>query len=109
MGGLFLLGRDNLSKLLGGFWEKGAFGMDEEQRKAKRLAIILFLSCLCATLVCFGIFACIVVFQRGKVPVNERVATASKIIVMTGIFFLVLAFGHLLPILFSHKKHKKEE
>lgn len=107
MGGLFLLGRDNLSKLLGSFWEKGAFGMDEEQRKAKRLAIILFLSCLCAALVCFGIFACIVVFQRGKVPVNERVVTASKIIVMTGIFFLVLAFGYLLPILFSHKKHKK--
>lgn len=80
--------------------------MDEECRKAKRLVIGLFLSCLCIALICFGIFVFIAVTKRGEGVVNQRIVTISQIIVMIGIFFLVLAFGHLLPILISHVKRK---
>ena len=80
--------------------------MDEDRGKAARLVIGLFLSCLCLALACFGIFVYIAAASRGETVVSERTAAVSKIIVMTGIFFLVLAFGHLLPILISHKRRK---
>lgn len=70
--------------------------------------IELFLSCLCISLVSFGIFDYIVLMSRGVDFVNSRVVDISKVIVMIGIFFLVLAFGHLLPVLISSKKHERE-
>lgn len=82
--------------------------MDEERRKAKKIAVGLFLGCICIALVCFGIFAYIAFSARGGGGVDERMVTISKIIVMTGIFFLVLAFGYLLPVLISHKKRERE-
>ena len=80
--------------------------MDEERRKAKKLVIGLFLACICIALVCFGIFACLVLANRSGGLVNERIVTISKIIVLVGVFFLVLAFGYLLPILISSKKRR---
>lgn len=77
--------------------------MNDERRKAKKLVIGLFLSCLCIALVCFGVFAYIAFISRTEGAVDNRIVTISKIIVMTGIFFLVLAFGYLLPNLISHK------
>ncbi|MCM1182381.1 MAG: hypothetical protein NC337_03290 [Roseburia sp.] len=82
--------------------------MDEERKKGKRFVIILFLACICIALVCFGIFAWILLMSRSGEPVSERTVTGSKIIVMIGIFFLVLAFGYLLPILISAGKRKSE-
>ena len=82
--------------------------MDKERRKAKKLVFGLFLSCLCIALACFGIFAYIALIYRGTDFVNSRIVEISKIIVMIGIFFLVLAFGYLLPILISGKKRKRE-
>ena len=79
--------------------------MDEERRKVKRLIIILFLACLCAALVCFGIFIYLLNAYRNGKLVGDRIVTVSKIVVMTGIFFLILAFGNLLPVFVSHKKH----
>ncbi len=79
--------------------------MDEERRKVKRLIIILFLACLCAALVCFGIFIYLLNAYRNGELVGDRIVTVSKIVVMTGIFFLILAFGNLLPVFISHKKH----
>ncbi len=79
--------------------------MDEERRKVKRLIIILFLACLCAALVCFGIFIYLLNAYRSGELVGDRIVTVSKIVVMTGIFFLILAFGNLLPVFISHKKH----
>ena len=79
--------------------------MDEERRKVKRLIIILFLACLCAALVCFGIFIYLLNAYRNGKLVGDRIVTVSKIVVMTGIFFLILAFGNLLPVFISHKKH----
>ena len=78
--------------------------MDEDRRKAKKLVIVLFIICLCIALACFGFFVCLLLMSRGGEPVNSRIVTISKVIVMVGIFFLVLAFGYLLPILISHKK-----
>ena len=78
--------------------------MDEERRKAKRLVIVLFLACICIALACFGIFIFIFLPIRGTELVNNRIVTLSKCIVMIGIFFLILAFGYLLPVLISGKK-----
>ena len=81
--------------------------MDEDRRKAKKLIIILFLSCLCAAFVCFGISAYLFsAYQRGALT-GGRIAVISKIIVMTGVFFLVLAFGNLLPLFAAHKKREQ--
>jgi hypothetical protein len=82
--------------------------MNEERRKAKKLVIGIFFSCLCIALICFGIFACLLLMNRGKELVNQRIVTVSQILVLTGLFFLVLAFGHLLPIFISHKKRERE-
>jgi len=79
--------------------------MDEERRKVKRLIIILFLACLCTALVCFGIFIYLLNAYRNGELVGDRIVTVSKIVVMMGIFFLILAFGNLLPVFISHKKH----
>ena len=80
--------------------------MDKDRRKAKRFVIGLFVSCLCIAAVCFAITGYIVFMIRGTDLVNDRIVTISKISVMIGIFFLVLAFGYLLPVLLSHKKQK---
>lgn len=79
--------------------------MNEDRRKAKKFVIGLLLLCVCIAVACFGIFVYILVTVRGAEVVNERMVTIAKIVVMTGIFFLVLALGYLLPILISHKKH----
>ena len=78
--------------------------MDKERKINKKLIIILFLTFLCISVVCFGIFAYLLYKSKSTGLVNDRIVTLSKIIVMTGIFFLVLAFGYLLPVLVSHKK-----
>ena len=78
--------------------------MDEDREKSKKVTSSLFLACLCIAAVCFGVFAYLALTKPAPEEVNPRVVTISKIIVMTGILFLVLAFGHLLPVLISHKK-----
>lgn len=87
---------------------KKVTNMNEELKKAKRLVIILFLSCMAIALACFGIFAYIVFTSRSIGLINTRIVTISKIIVLVGIFFLILAFGYLLPLLISHKKKEQE-
>ena len=83
--------------------------MDEDFRKARRLVILLFIVCLCIALVCFGISGYLVVTLRGAEPINQRLVEISKITVMIGIFFLVLGFGYLLPLLLSRKNRKQGE
>lgn len=81
--------------------------MDKERKKAKRLVIVIFLFYFCLALVCFGICAYLVVTGRREEVVNENVVTFSKIAAMGGIFFLVVAFGHiLLPVLAASKSGK---
>lgn len=78
--------------------------MDRGQEIAKKRAFVLFVSYLCMALVCFGIFAYLVIVKRGEGAVSDRLITVSQIIVFVGIFFLILAFVHILPSLFAHNK-----
>lgn len=39
---------------------------------------------------------------------DEYIITISKIIVLVGIFFLILAFGHIMPALLFHKNREKK-
>jgi len=84
------------------------FEQDETRKKAKRLAVKLFLICICIALLCFGVFAYLLLAYRSGTLTGDRIVTVSKIIVMTGVFFLVLAFGYLLPVIRAHKKWEQE-
>lgn len=77
--------------------------MDKEHRKGKKLVIVLFLSCLCIALACFGIFACVLFTKRREGFVDDWIVDISKIVVLIGVFFLVLAFGYLFPILLNKR------
>lgn len=77
--------------------------MNDSSRKAKKAGIGLFLFFLCVALVCFGIAAYIIAMKRGRAVVSKRTVEVCKIFVLTGIFFLVVDFGHLLPRLVSGK------
>ena len=83
--------------------------MDKEQKKAKKLVIGLLLGCLCIALACFGFGVYVLLAKRGGEYVSDNMIMFSKPIFMVGIFFLVLAFGYLLPVLLSHNKHKQSE
>lgn len=82
--------------------------MNEDRKKEKALVLGLFLAYLCIAPACFGLFVYMLLMGRGGGVPNPspRMVTLSKIIVMMGIFFLVLAFGYLLPVLLSHKRRK---
>lgn len=81
--------------------------MDKERRKTKKFVIGLFVAYLCIALVCFGIAAYIIYTIRGTGAASDRIADIAKIAAMTGILFLVLAFGYMLPALNSHKKREQ--
>lgn len=78
--------------------------MNDERKKARKRLTLIFILYICIALVCFGIFGYIVVTTRGTDAVNDRLVSISKIIVLVGVFFLVIAFGYLLPGLISSKK-----
>lgn len=80
--------------------------MDKDVKKAKRMVIIFFLVCLCIAILCFGITAWLVMTGRGAETVNPRLVEMSKSIALIGIFFLVLAFGYLVPVLISGRSRK---
>lgn len=77
--------------------------MDQNQKKAKQRVIGLFLFCLCIALACFGVCAYLVITYRGTESVSDGIVNGSKILVLVGIFFLVVDFGYLLPILIKKK------
>lgn len=80
--------------------------MNEERKKAKKRLVGLFLLYLCIDFACFGFVACNVIARResGFADVDVEI---YKIIVLTGVFFLVLDFGYALPNLV--KIHKAEK
>lgn len=80
--------------------------MDEDSRKAKKTGIGVFLFLLCIALICFGIAAYLIFMSRSGEVVGERAADICKVLVLIGIFFLVVDFGHLLPNLISGKNGK---
>ncbi len=81
--------------------------MDEVSRKARNRVIRLFVLCLAIAFVCGGVSVYIVITFRGTEQATERLLTICKIIALVGVFFLVMAFGHLLPALISGKNKNK--
>lgn len=75
-------------------------GFNKEKQRHIRLLIISLL----IALVCFGICAYLVVNFRGTEQADQTIVNISKIVVLIGIFFLVIAFGHIVPAFFSLKK-----
>ncbi len=78
--------------------------MDKDVKKAKRLVIFMFLSCLCIALICFGIAGYLVVTNRESGTASQNLVNITKSIFMIGVFFLVLGFGYTLPALLSARK-----
>lgn len=83
--------------------------MNKEHRKTKKFVIGLFLFYLCIASVCFGISAYIIVTVRGTELANDRIVDIAEILVLAGIFFLVMAFGYMLPNLISLKKREQNK
>lgn len=77
------------------------------EKKAKKLIIGLFLSCLCIALACFGFSIYLFLTNRGAELIPSWIANLTKAMFMAGIFFLILAFGYLLPILVSRSRQNK--
>lgn len=80
--------------------------MDNDSRKAKKIGIGTFLVLLCIALACFGVAAYLLFMSRSGETVGKWTADICKILVLTGIFFLVVDFGHLLPNLLSGRNGK---
>lgn len=78
--------------------------MDQDRKEAKKRVIILFLLYLCIALICFGICAYFVITYRETESVSDGIVNGSKILALVGIFFLVVDFGYLLPVLIKKKK-----
>lgn len=77
--------------------------MDKDSKKAKKMVIALFLFYLFIALTCFGISVYFVITYRGTESVSDGIVNGTKILVLIGIFFLVVAFGYLLPRLITKK------
>ncbi len=67
--------------------------MDEDIKKAKRLVIFLFLSCLCIALVCFVIAGYLVVTSRESGTATQNLADITKSIFIIEVIFVMLGLG----------------
>lgn len=80
--------------------------MNNGNKDTGKRGVFAFASSILIAVICFGIFAYLLSMSRGAETVNESLVTISKIIVLVGVFFLVLAFGYALPMLIAGKKNK---
>lgn len=69
-------------------------------------AIVSFVVSLGIALICFAAFGYIFTMSKGTGPVDESVVSVSKIVVLTGVFFLVIAFGYALPNVIKSRKNR---
>lgn len=70
-------------------------------------AVVAFLVSLAIAIISFAVFGYVVVTAKSSgEPVDERVVSISKILALTGVFFLVLAFGHALPNVMKSKRNQ---
>lgn len=75
--------------------------MEKGQNKAKRRLIISCIVSLSISLAFFVGTVYLVTYCRAQEVVDDSMVTVCKILALTGVFFLVVAFGHILPALFS--------
>lgn len=78
--------------------------MNNGLEKAKKKVIGRLVLCLCIALAFIGICAYLIVTTRGTEAANEDILMISKILALAGAFFLVMAFGHILPTLIKLNK-----
>ena len=76
------------------------------EKNTGRKAIGLFALLILIALLCFGVFIYIYLSTKNGGTVGKDVVSVSKIMVFTGIFFLVVAFGYVLPAIINGKKSK---
>lgn len=72
----------------------------------KKRHIRLFIVSLLIALVCFGICGYLVVTFRGTENADNSIVMITQIIALVGVFFLVIAFGHIFPALLAQNKVK---
>lgn len=82
--------------------------MNDDRKKGKRVVIIFLLICFGIAALCFGIAASMIIKVRQTGISGEHAADIAKIVVFIGIFFLVMAFGYLVPILRSLNRNKAQ-
>lgn len=84
--------------------------MYKRPKKAMIFVVLFILLCICIAAACFGASAYIVAKYRGTETVSQSTADLAKVLFMTGIFFLVVAFGYmLLPLIVAFRKKKSGE
>lgn len=80
--------------------------MSNGNKGAGNRAVISFLSSLVIALVCFAVVGySLYTVRSGDAPVSENIVSISKILALTGLFFLVIAFGHALPNVIKSKRN----
>ena len=77
--------------------------MEKEIRKARKKAIISFIICLLLATASIGGCAYLIYFYRGTG--TDGMANVAKILNLTGLFFLIIAFGHILPGIIRGRKN----
>lgn len=78
--------------------------MNQNKNQGGKRAVISFVVSILMAVVCFGVFVFVYMSTKGPTPVDDRIVEISKIIVFIGVFFLVMAFGHSLPMIIRGKK-----
>lgn len=80
--------------------------MNKNSNQGGKRAVISFVMCLFIAAVCFSVFGFIYASTQGAAPADKTIVEISKIVVLGGVFFLVIAFGHALPMIIKGKKSK---
>lgn len=80
--------------------------MNNGRKDTGKRAVLSFIICIVIAVVCFGVFALILTTTKNGGIVDDSIVSISKIIVLVGVFFLVIGFGHALPQIIRGKKSK---
>lgn len=80
--------------------------MDNELKRAKKKVMKVFIVYLCIGLALIGTGLGIGFTTRGTEAASDTILMIIKILVLAGVFFLVLTFGHILPNLIKINKGK---
>ncbi len=80
--------------------------MNKNGNQGGKRAVISFVVSLLIATVCFVVSGFIYVSIKGATPVDKTIVEILKIVVLVGVFFLVMAFGHALPMIIKGKKSK---
>lgn len=80
--------------------------MNQCENKGGKGAVVFFVVSLLLAMVCFGVFCGLFTSAKGMTPVDDSIVQISKIVVLAGVFFLIMAFAYGLPMIINGKKSK---